>query len=472
MKLIGRLIEREKFANYINSDKAEFVAVYGRRRIGKTFFIREYFNNRFTFSLTGLANTGLPEQLRNFQAAIQKHSAKPYPLVDTWFDAFEQLIHLLEHSRKRGKKIIFLDELPWMDTPRSGFITALEHFWNSWASTRSDVMLIVCGSATSWMINKLIKNRGGLHNRVTQRVLMEPFTLAECEAFYAASSISMSRYQLLESYMVFGGTPYYLSLVDKKMSLAQNIDALCFARNGALKDEFSSLYASLFKHSENHIKVVEALSKKTMGQTRDELIATAKLSDGGRLTKILEDLEQCGFIRSYQAFGKKTKDQLYQLVDFFSLFHLNFIKGNKTNDEHFWTNFIDNAKRRAWSGYAFEQVCLAHVRQIKAKLGIAGVLTNVASWHSRHKKQGAQIDLLIDRNDNVINLCEMKYAGAPFVIDKKYDMALRNKRAAFVAETKTRKTIHLTMATTFGLRRNEYSGSIQSEITAEDLFAK
>jgi hypothetical protein len=260
--------------------------------------------------------------------------------------------------------------------------------------------------------------------------------------------------------------------MDKNLSLAQNIDVLCFGKNGTLQEEFSSLYASLFKNSENHIKVVRALSKKVKGLTREEIIAATKLSDGGSLSKILEELEQCSFIRKYNAFDKKSKYRLYQLVDFYTLFYLNFIRNNKYSNERFWTKFIANAKHRAWSGYAFEQVCLMHIKQIKHKLGIAGILTNSTSWRSRKADPGAQIDLLIERNDNVINLCEMKYANTEFVIDKKYDENLRNKKEAFIQETKTRKAIYLTMITTYGVKRNEYSGIVQSEVKMDDLFQK
>lgn len=470
MEIIGRIAEQAALREFVESDKPEFVAVYGRRRVGKTFLIRESLNDKFAFYLTGLANSGLEMQLRNFNAAIRQYARISYPQVNTWFDAFGQLTHLLEHSPQKGKKIVFLDELPWMDTHRSGFITALEHFWNGWASSRSDILLIVCGSATSWMINKLIKNHGGLHNRVTRRMFIEPFTLGECEEFYKANDIVMSRYQMVESYMILGGIPYYLSLINKGLSLAQNIDALCFSKNGALREEFSSLYASLFKHSENHKKVVEFLARKTKGMTREEIIAATKLSDGGGLSKTLEELEQCGFILRYNAFDKKSKNQLYQLADFYTLFYLNFIRNSKYDDEYSWTNFIDNARHRAWSGYAFEMVCLTHVKQIKNKLGISGVLTHTASWRSQKSDPGAQVDLLIDRNDNVINLCEMKYANTEFVIDKKQDENLRNKKESFIQETKTRKTIHLTIVTTYGIKRNEYSGLIQSEVKMDNLF--
>lgn len=472
MKAVGRIAEQEELLKYINSGSPEFVAVYGRRRVGKTFLIREYFENNFSFYVTGLANEKTKMQLKNFNSALLKYGKTAYPVANTWFEAFEQLIHLLEKKQKKGRKVIFLDELPWMDTHKSGFITAFEHFWNSWASARPEILLIVCGSATSWMVNKLIKNHGGLHNRVTRQMYLKPFTLMECEQYYHKNNLVMNRQQMVENYMILGGIPYYLSLMEKGRSQPQNIDKLCFAPKAALKEEFTNLYASLFKHSENHIKVVSALSKKKKGLTREEIIQATKLPDGGGLTKILEELEWCDFIRKYNTFEKKSKMHLYQLVDYYTLFYFDFIKGNRYNDENFWTNFADNAKRRAWSGYAFEQVCMSHIRQIKQKLGITGVLTGISSWKSKDMEPGAQIDLLIDRNDGIINLCEIKYANTQFAVDKKYDENLRNKREAFIRETRTRKGIHLTMISTYGLKPNEYSGIIQSEVRMDDLFVQ
>jgi hypothetical protein len=360
--------------------------------------------------------------------------------------------------------------MPWIDTPRSRFIQGLEYFWNSWASGQSDILLIVCGSATSWMMNRLIKNHGGLHNRVTLRIYLSPFNLGECEEYFHRNNIEMNRHQIVENYMIFGGVPYYLSLMQKQFSMAQNIDNLCFAKEGMLKDEFEILYASLFKNCENHIRIVEVLSKKARGLTREEIIEQAQLANGGGLTKTLAELELCGFISRYKAFGKRERQSLFQLTDFFTLFYFNFMHDKEFDDEHYWTNFIENARHRAWSGYAFEQVCLAHLPQIKKKLGISGVLTNTASWRSKESENGAQIDLLIERNDKVINLCEMKFAGNQFAIDKKYDENLRNKREAFKYETKTNKAVHLTMITTYGIRHNAYRGNIQSEITMDDLF--
>jgi len=470
MAIIGRKTEQEALKRFTESNKAEFVAVWGRRRVGKTFLIREFFNNKFTFYHTGLANTGIETQLNSFNSSLNNYSTFSYPKAKTWFDSFEQLKHLLSKSRKKGKKVVFIDEMPWMDTPRSGFLAALEHFWNGWASGEKNILLIVCGSASSWITNKLINNHGGLHNRVTQQIRLRPFTLLECEKYYQMQHIVMSHREMVENYMILGGIPFYLSLMQKQFSMAQNVDNLLFAEDAALKNELQNLYASLFKKAENHIKIVEALGNKVKGLTRDEILNVTKLPNGGSTNRVLEELELSGFIRRYRSYGKKIRQSLYQLIDFYTLFYFNFLKDNAFNDEHYWTNFIENARHRAWSGYAFEQVCLAHLTQIKQKLSILGVLTNTYSWISNNKENGAQIDLVIERNDKVINLCEMKYASEEFTIDKKQDENLRHKRAVFKEETKTRKALHLTMITTYGIKHNQYWGNIQSEVTVNDLF--
>ncbi|MDR1779722.1 MAG: ATP-binding protein [Tannerella sp.] len=466
MEIIGRQEYKRDLRRYYESEFPEFVAVYGRRRVGKTFLIREFFRDKFAFYVTGLAKEDKKGQLANFNDALNKYGKMPYPRVQSWVDAFRQLIHLLENSKIRGKKVIFIDELSWFDTPRAKFMTGLEAFWNGWASSRPDILLIVCASASSWMTNKLINNHGGLHNRVTRIMPLEQFSLRECEDFFKSRKIVLGRREIVESYMIFGGIPFYINMFDGSLSLAQNVDKLCFSKNGALRNEFSNLYASLFQHSENYIAVVKALNNRVAGLTRKEISKTTKLQGGG-LTNILDDLDKCGFIRKYHAFSKKSKYTIYQLVDFYTLFYFHFIQ-NTAAGRNFWATMLNSSRHAAWSGYAFEQVCLQHEEQIKQRLGIAGVHTNTASWRSQ--KEGAQIDLVIDRDDRVINLCEMKYADNKFVISKEYAETLRNKRTTFINETKTRKAVHLTMVTTYGLKRNVHSGEVQSEILMEDLF--
>jgi AAA+ ATPase superfamily predicted ATPase len=468
-RIIGRAEQKAKLKTYFESENSEFVVVYGRRRVGKTFLVREYFNNAFDFQMTGLANSALKDQLVNFHAALQKYNPLPVPFANTWFQAFQQLIELLEQS-KSERKVVFLDELPWIDTPKSGFLSAFEHFWNDWASARRDILLIVCGSATSWITGKLLNNKGGLHNRITRKMLITPFTLGECEEYLVSKNIYLNRYQIVDSYMILGGIPYYLSLLEKGLSLAQNIDNLFFSESGELRNEFKNLYASLFKNHENYVKVVETLAKKAKGLSRDEILSMSKLSDGGSATRILQELEECRFIRRYNALDKKTRDGIYQLTDFYTLFYVKFIQKNEYNDTHFWSNAVDSPQHRSWSGFAFEQVCLTHIDQIKRKLGITGVQCKSASWRSRTADPGAQIDLLIERKDQIINLCEMKYSTEEFSIDKSYSQTLRNKVSAFREETKTRKAIHLMMVTTYGLKHNEYSGMVQNEIVIDDLF--
>lgn len=468
--MVGRYKEINTLHELLSSHRSEFVALYGRRRVGKTYLIRTVFEGKITFKLTGIAQASLKEQLTNFNAAIkEQHPASRRKEATNWMEAFKHIKNAVEKSKQK-KKVIFIDELPWFDTPHSGFIQALEHFWNSWASGRKDILLIVCGSAASWMINTLINNKGGLHNRITEKLKIEPFTLHECRELLLLKKITLDNYQLIQLYMVLGGIPFYWDAIKKGQSAAQNINRICFEPNGLLKDEFNKLYKSLFIKAERHELIVQALAKKNKGLTREEISKESKIPTGGNLSLLLEELEESGFIRRYAPFGKQSRNSLYQLCDFFSLFHIKFMKGQKTVDKNHWLTMIDNPKHRAWSGYAFEQVCLSHITQIKKALGVSGVQTDISAWRSNQSKEGAQIDLIIDRRDGIINICEMKFSIKSFVIDKKYDMELRNKAGVFKTESKTKKTIFITLITTFGLHTNQYSGNVQSDLTMDLLF--
>ena len=470
MKIIGREREQAALKQYFESNLPEFLAVYGRRRVGKTFLIREYFSEKLDFYVTGLANADTKNQLKAWSIALKKSFAGDKKDATNWLDAFSLLISELEKTNKLKRKVLFIDEIPWLDTPKSGFLTALEHFWNGWASGRTDILLIICGSATSWVVSNIFKNRGGLYNRVTRRMRLLPFTLKETEAYLKEREIDLGRYRIGESYMIFGGVPYYYSLLGRGQSLPQNIDSLCFSDDGILRGEFDELYANLFKNSKNYVEVVTALSSKTKGLTRDQIVQVTGLTSGGGLTKILNELELCGFIRSYPNFLMNKKLSLYQLTDPFSSFHLNFIKGKKTRNSHFWTNNLESPSLSTWKGFAFEQLCLAHAEQIKQTLGIAAISTEMSSWRSKDSNPGAQIDLLIDRKDGIINICEMKFSKAEFSITSEEEQCLRNRIAIFEKETHTTKAVHLTMVTSFGIIKNSHSSIVQSEVKLEDLF--
>jgi hypothetical protein len=470
MKIIGREAEQTALKQYFDSGLPEFLVVYGRRRVGKTFLIREFFGGKFDFYATGLANGKKEEQFKIWNTAVRSSFGESDEIVENWIDAFTLLRNKLEKSKKTKRKVLFIDEIPWMDTPKSGFLTALEHFWNGWASGRTDIFLIICGSATSWIVKNLLKNKGGLHNRVTRRMRLLPFTLKETEAYLNEKEINLGRYRICEAYMIFGGVPYYLSLLGKGLSLPQNVDALCFYDDGMLRGEFEELYATLFKNSDKYVKVIIALSSKTKGLTRDEIIAQTKLSSGGGLTRILEELELCGFIHSYPNFSMDENLCVYQLTDPFSLFHLRFMRGKRPKNPRFWASNLENHFLLAWKGYAFEQVCLSHSEQIKQALGIKVISTEMSSWRSRRSSPGAQIDLLIDRKDGIINLCEMKYSKAEYAISAKEEAQLRNKVTAFEAETRTKKAVHITMVTTYGIIQNIHAGIVQSEVTLDSLF--
>lgn len=471
-KLIGRIDEIKVLKSLMESDKPEFVAIYGRRRIGKTFLIRSVFDNKFLFQMTGIANVLLEQQLANFYVSYNLQSIQKISDVPkNWFEVFAHLRLIVEKSRIKNK-IIFLDELPWMDTPRSNFIPALEHFWNSFGSTQPSLKLIVCGSAASWMINKLINNKGGLHNRVTKRLFIKPFTLQEVEVYLKSKSINLDRYQILQLYFVMGGIPFYLNEIEKGWSAFQLIDKLCFSENGFLRSEYQNLFYSLFQNAETHLAVIEALCIKSKGLTRDEIIKIAKINNGGTTTKVLEELEVSGFIKKYQPYNRKLRNSLYQLTDPYCLFYHKFIKNSKATGENTWINLIDSSAYRAWSGYAFEYACMSHIDQIKKALGISGIYTEISSWRGQNAdNQGTQIDLLIDRKDNIITICEIKFSSDSFVINKAYANSLRNKIGIFKSESKTKKLVFLAMITTHNLKENEYSlGLVQNKITMDALF--
>jgi hypothetical protein len=470
MEIIGRERERHILRRLENSGRPEFAAVYGRRRVGKTFLIVEHFNNKFTFTVTGVSGESRKDQLRVFHASLKKHFLADIPVPSDWFQAFSLLEGQLERDITHGRKVLFFDEMPWLDTPKSGFISALEHFWNAFASRRRDILLIVCGSAASWIKNKLLDNYGGLHNRVTETMVIEPFALYDCEAFYRSRGIAMNRLQIAEAYMILGGVPFYMDAMDKMYGLNQNIDLLLFNENAKLENEFSRLYHSLFRHAENHMRVAEVLSVNSAGMNRRELAEKSGVPDGGGLTKVLAEMEACGLIGISYDFIKKKYGEYYKLIDFYTLFYFKFLKARKTRDPHFWVNFLSYPAHRAWCGYAFERLCFAHIPQIKQRLGISGVITEVSAFRSTQQKGGAQIDLIIDRRDGVINLCECKYTGLPYELTDKDAAGFERKKAVFINETGTKKAIHMTMITANGLVQNAYCNEVQSEITFEDLF--
>ena len=472
--LIGRKKQQKELLDAYRADDSKFVALYGRRRVGKTYLVKQTFKGMFTFTHSGLANGSLKEQLYGWRSSLENAGFSVSASPKHWLEAFDMLKQLVRQSEAK-KKVIFIDEMPWLDTPRSKFVTALEFFWNGWASMRDDILLIVCGSATSWIVNKLLRNHGGLHNRVSTKILLQPFTLHECEEYSQSMNLAFSRYELLEAYMVMGGVPYYWSLLERGKSLAQNIDTLFFSPQGMLHYEFRELYDSLFRNPNAYIKVVETLGQRPGGLRREELVKLLGMTDSGNLTRILDDLEHCGFIMHTNAYATRSYNAVYRLTDNFSLFYMKFMRANKSDDPAFWSHSYSSPLHHAWCGLAFERVCFQHIAQIKRALGISGVLTNTYSWQAKDDPvygAGAQIDMLIDRADNTVNLCEIKFASQEFVIDKEYDAVLRHKMARFSQAAPRRKSLLLTMVTTYGVAHNAYWNRVQSEVVADDLFSE
>jgi uncharacterized protein len=475
--IVGRDRERAELTHALQSGRPELIAVYGRRRVGKTYLVRSFFGKRICFELTGARDASTRTQLDAFAAALTARTRFEHKAPPTWPAAFVELQRYLENELRHGaRKVVFIDELPWLASRRSGFLQAFEHFWNTWASRQSGLVIVICGSAASWMIAKVLHQRGGLHNRVTRSLRLLPFNLSETTEFLRARGVALEQTQILELVMAVGGVPYYLDYVRKGRSAAHNIDAMFFVPGAPLRDEFDRLFAALFENHDRHVKVIRALARRAGGLSRQALTQSADVPSGGNLTTILDELEESGFIARIVPYGRTARDTRYRLIDEFALFHLRWIDSKRRPDDGpgHWLRLRSSPAWRAWSGYSFESLCTKHVAQIKRALGIEGVQTESSAWVHRGNAgatRGAQIDLLIDRRDDVINVCEIKFSVDEFLIDKAYADDLRRKLTTFKQQSRTRKTLLLTMITTHGLKANQYEQElVQASLTAAVLF--
>ena len=444
------------------------------KNYGKTFLIKTVYEELIDFELTGIQGAPRSEQLRNFAFQLNKVAKSSLPIQPPkdWLEAFMLLITFLEKKRKKEKRVVFLDELSWLATHKSGFLRGLSFFWNSWANNQH-IVVVICGSAASWMIRKVVNHRGGLHNRITKRIQLEPFNLAETEAFLKSKQIHFDRYQIVLLYMAMGGIPHYLKEVKSGKSAIQNIEQICLSKKGLLKDEFSRLYPALFTNAEKHMEVIRILSHHKSGMTRKLLAQKLSFREGGTLKKVLEELDHSGFIDAYLSFGKQKKEQLYRLTDDYSLFYLKFIEGKAHEGNDIWQQLSQTQQFKTWSGYAFESICLKHIPQIKKALGISGIYSLSSSFYSKGTayEKGIQIDLLIDRKDHVINLIEVKFYNDTLAISKSLAAELRERRSIFRHKTQTKKHLSWVLITTFGLHPNQHSlGLVENVLTLDDLF--
>ncbi len=470
--IVGREEEQKILMQIVDSKVPELVAVYGRRRVGKTFLIRQALSDHLVFEFSGTKDETLSRQLQNFHKVLKKQF-KPLKTAPTsWSDAFEQLSGYLASLKIKRKLVVFLDEFPWINTHKSGFLQAFDYWWNSWGNRQNNLAVILCGSAAAWMIQHIINNKAGLHNRITRRIRLLPFTLNETEQYLVSRNIRLDRFQLLQLYMVMGGIPLYLSEIRKGESAAQAIDRTCFTKDGALQPEFRNLYTSLFDDATRHLAVVRALAANNAGLTRNEIIDKTGLSSGGRISEVLDELAESGFITAWLPYDRKSKDAIYKLSDEFTFFYLKFMENSRAQGRGSWLKFSTGQSWRSWSGVAFERICLKHIPQIKKDLGISVIYTEESAWRfAESGKQGAQIDLLIERRDLIIHLCEIKFSETPYTITKKYAAELQNKKQVFLSQTKGRKSIFITMITTYGVQQNSYaSNMVQNNVTMDALF--
>ena len=476
MKIIGRKKEIEQLEKIYDSHKNEFVAITGRRRVGKTYLVSQLFENRITFYHVGISPNKLKEdekrrkidvQLEAFYASLLIRGYKNNKRPKNWFEAFSMLIDFLESKKDEERILIFIDELPWLDTPKSNFISAFEWFWNIYGANKSSLMLITCGSSTSWMLNKVINSHEGLYDRITYSIHLSPFTLGECEQFFNEKGYHLSKYMIATVYMVLGGIPYYLNYYQPTQSINQTIDELFF-KGGKLSLEYDNLFESSFDKEKLTRRIVEFLADRKKGYTRKQLVESLDISDGDDVGSVLKALINSDFIREYTPYGESKKNKYYKVIDSFCLFYIHNVKNNTSIDKN---PFNDDASSK-WIGSAFENICAYHLDTIKNKLGINGIKTLQFSLFVEpdEENRGAQIDLLIERKDKTIHLIEMKFYDKEFSVDKSYHLNLMNKIDRVKSLSKNRSTIYLNLVTTFGLSKNEYFGDFVECITLDDLF--
>ena len=455
MNLVGREPEQAIMAKLLRDDDSNFLAVYGRRRIGKTYMIREFYKKNMVFEASGINEKDKSQQLENFWLSQYDFEKVKREKPKTWLQAFQNLKEFIESIKGKNKKVIFLDEIAWFETQKSGFLAALDKFWNQFCSKRNDIILVICGSAASWIINKVINNKGGLHNRITCQIQLLPFDISETKAYLVSKKINLVPQDIIKLYMIVGGIPYYLRYFEKGQSVNQYVDNLFFSKNAILKNEFSNLYASLFKNSDCHVQIVKALSNKNKGLTRNEILETTKLTSGGGFSEQINELLLCGFIKEISPIDNKKENNLYRLVDEFTLFYFKFLNNSKTTN---WLQFSNSQTFKIWQGFSFENFIYKHIDLVKKELGINGIISNEYSWFFKGNKQesGTQIDLVIDRNDNCINILEIKFYDTEFVVTKEIFENITKKKTIFIEKTKTKKNVFVTMISLNGVKQNEY----------------
>lgn len=471
------------------SNKAELVALYGRRRVGKTYLIREYFAGRGSLycEFTGQKDAPLTIQLAHFREVLEStfYEGRPIPRLRSWGEAFTTLTEALGatiKAKKIERAVIFLDELPWMAAPKSNLTQALDHSWNTQFSRMPEVIVVVCGSAASWMLDNLIHAKGGLHNRITRQIRLLPFTLPEVREFLSRHNFRLTLAAVIELYMAIGGVPHYLDQLDRRLSVDQNIAALCFSKDGILRAEFSALFRALFGESDIYERIVRVLCAKRAGVTRNELLSALKAESGGSLNRRLKELEEAGFIARITPYEKRKKNTLYRIVDPYVYFYLSWIERApdgvfRANGEKFWLEKRRTHAYEAWAGYTFENICLTHVPWIQRALRLDHIGFEVGSWYfapakGHAERSGAQIDLLFDREDQVVSLCEIKHNAGIFSIDKTYARELKRKVETFQSVTQTRKHLQLVLITLSGLKPNIWSeGLVDVSLSADEIFS-
>lgn len=480
--VIGREEELDTISRLYASERSEFLAIYGQRRVGKSFLIEEALGNKITFSAVGLyqkIDKDSPEKVESYRQKQLAHfynSLREYGLPKegnlaptSWMEALELLKKLLK-SKRAKRKVVFIDELPWLAGPQSAeLLEELGHFWNSWAGMRKDIFLIVCGSATSWMVDNVLRDYGGLYGRITERIFLKPFTLAECERYWNKRGFHLSRFEIALTYMVIGGVPFYMDSIRPDRTMADNINAIYFDKDKA-RQEFKDVYTSLYSSSETYIEVVRQLGKRFYGMTRDELLKAVEKKGGGTFTDILDNLIDSGIIRSYTLYGGPRKQTVYQLVDFFTLFYLRFVENT---DFTSWRSVQRSKPFYTWAGNTFELLVLEHMPKLADALRIKEYATPF-SWRGKTPDgEGVQVNLIIPATtERADYICEMKFSEGKYTLsnDDAEEFARQIAALSISKIHKPTHSIYVALVTSLGVTDSKHRIHVNELVTLDSLF--
>jgi AAA+ ATPase superfamily predicted ATPase len=406
-QFIGRKVEIAQLTALIDLPRPSIAVIYGRRRVGKSELIRHVTQGKNVLSFEGLEGQPKHKQIKNFLFQLSAQSNIREKNISDWPDA----LILLRTLTQDGQWIIILDEFQWMANYQNELVSVIKMIWEKYLSQNPDLTLILCGSIASFMKSKVLKS-SALYGRTDYELNLHELNLSEISEFFPGKGSD----EVIDTAMLVGGIPKYLELISEYPSLYDALEPLAFSQDGFFKTEYDRLFASHFGKKPIFMKIIQTLATNPYGLTTGKLAKEMQVASGGTLCHQLDDLESAGFLHSIIPFDKPEGSKLrkYILMDAYVRFYHSIIRGSMKETTPPNTQFhaiMSSPRYAAWAGMAFEFLCMRHHKEISRILGFHGIPYTAGPFFQRKTLDtpGVQIDLLFERSDKILVLCEMKY---------------------------------------------------------------